>query len=109
MVPAASDHMMLLRQTWTAIVKNTAMSWVVVSLDRRKCQSPIPPFAVGAILMKEMWRRQYITNRANTDAGNILPKYKMYLGVGFPGRNTRKGMKRVSIVATTPAVTMMIC
>lgn len=33
----------------------------------------------------------------------------MYLGVGFPGRKATKGMKRVSMVAATPAETMMIC
>ena len=32
----------------------------------------------------------------------------MYLGVGFPGRKAMKGIKRVSMVAATPAETMMI-
>lgn len=109
MVPAASDHMMLLRQAWMAMVKNTARSWAIVSLDKMKCQSVVPLVAGIVVFIKEMWRKQYITNRAKTDAGNTLPRYRMYLGVGLPGRNTMKGMKRVSIVATTPAATIMIC
>ena len=46
---------------------------------------------------------------AKTDAGNTLPKYIIYFGVGLLGRKAMKGMKRVSIVATTPATTIMIC
>ena len=54
-------------------------------------------------------RRQYTTNRAKTEAGRTFPKYKMYLGVGFPGLKAMNGMKRVSMVAATPAATMTIC
>lgn len=100
---------MLFRQIWMTMVKKMAVNWAIVSLDRVKCQLLRLQAVDAFVLMNEVWRRQYTTNNAKTEAGSTFPRYKMYLGVGFPGRKTMKGMKRVSIVATTPAATMMIC
>lgn len=99
MVPAAIDHIMFFRHTWMRMVNATEMTCAQASLPMVKL--PLP--------MEIVVRRQYTTRSAKTDAGNTLPKYRMYFGVGLPGRKAMKGMKRVSIVAATPAATMMIC
>ena len=104
MVPAAIDHIMLLRQMWMRMVKATPRSWAMVSLG-------IPHISFVSLVgdTNEIFLRQYITKRAKTEAGSTFPKYNMYLGVGFPGRKTMKGMKRVSIVAKTAAMMSTIC
>lgn len=106
MVPAAIDHIMLLRQAWMRMVKATPRSWAMVSVGMPKVRLSAETVSDA---MKEIFFRQYITKRAKTDAGKTLPRYMMYLGVGLPGRNTMKGMKRVSIVAKTPAATIATC
>ncbi len=101
MVPAAIDNMMFFLHTCIKKVKATAMNCCKASADNDKCH-------LATSITREV-RRQYTTNRAKTDAGNTLPKYIMYLGVGLSGRNAMNGMNRVSIVATTAATIIMIC
>lgn len=101
MVPAAIDSMRLRLHAWMKTVNATATNCGKALGDNETCQHD------ASIETEE--RRQYTTSRAKTDAGNTLPKYIIYLGVGLPGRKAMNGMKRVSIVATTPAATIMIC
>lgn len=101
MVPAAIDSMIFFLHTCIKKVNATAMNCCKASADNDKCQL--------AMSIATEVRRQYTTNRAKTEAGNILPKYMIYLGVGLSGRNAMNGMNRVSIVATTAATIIMIC
>ncbi len=101
MVPTAIDNIRLRLQACTRMVNATAMNCDKASGDNDTCQRET------SNVTEE--RKQYTTSKAKTDAGNTLPKYIIYLGVGLPGRKAMNGMKRVSIVATTPATTMMIC
>ncbi len=97
--------MMFLLHMCTKIVNATAMNCDNASGDNKTRQCATLP--VLSIETEE--RRQYTTSMAKTDAGNTLPKYIIYLGVGLSGRKAMKGMNLVSIVATTPATTIMIC
>ncbi len=105
MVPAAIDSMMFRLHTWMRMVNATAMNCDNASGENNTCQCAMVP----AQSIETEKRRQYTTNRAKTDAGSTLPRYMTYLGVGLSGRKAMKGMKRVSIVATTPAATITIC